>query len=457
MVIAVLGAIAYPVYTKSITKSRVAEAVNLLDLVYNKQAVNYVRTGEYMADFNKIGRLTAGEEDVRQNGRDVVIKNYTMSLNSGRNCVSVTYGDGDFTLSRSYVNPGLGCSGKAAACAGLGEVVAKAEDVCITAQVPPGWGEDEPEPKECSGSAPVWEKECGGTGKCLATSVCQNGRWIPGDCQGGCDCGINKELEDGVCVDKCALDGATCALESKIFNKSACACETCPKGTSFKGGRCVEPELNGCIGEPLTQTRNCKSGCGKESRTQVCSFATGSWYWGAWSGCEEKPATTRPCDNGAEGEERRSVLCEDGVWTTGRWNISQCLEVVEPREPVICPVRSSECCAQKYAVSCEGGLNPDCRGQKFGYVLVSGGGFDEATQMCKGPPNSYNYSRQSCSAIPDCGINRDIDSTEPCGKIYLYTCPSGSGWAGEDCKAGGTDRKLRTDVALCADTDVSLP
>ncbi|MDR1684560.1 MAG: type II secretion system GspH family protein, partial [Elusimicrobiota bacterium] len=44
MIVSILCAIAYPVYTKSVTKSRVAQAVNLVELVYNKQAVSYART-----------------------------------------------------------------------------------------------------------------------------------------------------------------------------------------------------------------------------------------------------------------------------------------------------------------------------------------------------------------------------------------------------------------------------
>ena len=53
MVISVLAAIAYPIYTKAATKSRAIEAINLLEMVRNKQQQKYA-AHEYLFSFRKI-------------------------------------------------------------------------------------------------------------------------------------------------------------------------------------------------------------------------------------------------------------------------------------------------------------------------------------------------------------------------------------------------------------------
>ena len=91
LVVAVFAAIAYPLYSKAIVKSRAVEAINLIEIVKNKQIENYARSRQYYGAFSDMGQLTANKASATPSNAQVKIKDYTLSLNNAHNCVTATY------------------------------------------------------------------------------------------------------------------------------------------------------------------------------------------------------------------------------------------------------------------------------------------------------------------------------------------------------------------------------
>ncbi|MDR0734252.1 MAG: prepilin-type N-terminal cleavage/methylation domain-containing protein, partial [Elusimicrobiota bacterium] len=130
LIIAVLTAIVYPLYSKAVAKSRAIEAVNLLEMVRAKQIQNFVRNGKYYDDFSKMGQLTTNELKESASGASMRVGDYTLALNNEQSCMSATYKKGgtEFTFSISYDNAGLGCTGDI--CTSFGNVIGDAKEVC---------------------------------------------------------------------------------------------------------------------------------------------------------------------------------------------------------------------------------------------------------------------------------------------------------------------------------------
>ena len=130
MVIAVLAAIAYPLYTKAATKSRAIEAINLLEMVRNKQLQKYAEDRVYYSSFTNMGQLTANKRQETLSAQELKIKDYTLSLNNVHSCMTATYEKGNttFSFSSSYEQTGLGCTGDV--CSSFGDIVGTAKDVC---------------------------------------------------------------------------------------------------------------------------------------------------------------------------------------------------------------------------------------------------------------------------------------------------------------------------------------
>jgi len=103
LVIAVLAAIAYPMYTRSITKSKAVEAINLLEMVRNKQLQKFARDHEYYTDLSKITQLTSDSSLVTVEGETLKVNGYVLSVNPDKNCMSAYYKKGNtlFNLSTS--------------------------------------------------------------------------------------------------------------------------------------------------------------------------------------------------------------------------------------------------------------------------------------------------------------------------------------------------------------------
>lgn len=63
LMVSVLAAVVYPLYTKSMTKARAVEAINIVEMVRNKQLQKYARDKEYYDDFNSMGQITSNRSN----------------------------------------------------------------------------------------------------------------------------------------------------------------------------------------------------------------------------------------------------------------------------------------------------------------------------------------------------------------------------------------------------------
>lgn len=137
LILIVLLAIAYPLYTKSIQKSRAVEAVNLLEMVRNKQVQQYAREGRFSKSLSSLGQLTLGGESsiTSEDGTDALkVNDYEVAINDEGDCATATYkkGNTQFSFSVSYNSPGIGCSdGGSGICSSFGDmVIGEASSVC---------------------------------------------------------------------------------------------------------------------------------------------------------------------------------------------------------------------------------------------------------------------------------------------------------------------------------------
>ena len=288
LVIAVLAAIAYPMYTRSITKSKAVEAINLLEMVRNKQLQKFARDHEYYTDLSKITQLTSDSSLVTVEGETLKVNGYVLSVNPDKNCMSAYYkkGNTEFTLSTSYETAGLGCSGDI--CKSFGDIVGSATDVCGCT-------------KTCDSGFTLDQASC--------SCVCNLGCATAGSCSSPSlslpttqSCG-NGGSQTRVCTPSC--NGGDCGAWG------SCTSQTCEES--------LKPAASQSCGT-----------CGTQSRTVSCNNSTGGWQTGAWSACTgdtcscseaSKPAASQACGNCNKGTQTRTVTCNTSTytWTTGPW------------------------------------------------------------------------------------------------------------------------------------------
>ena len=127
MVVAVLSAIAYPLYSKTVAKSRIVEAINLIDMVKTRQGQYYTKYGQYFSTFDPKTRLT-------NNPKEKIYDDNASKLYSGRgydviltggtgNCVRAKYRKGgvEFEVSSNYETHALGCTSSDKLCETFGD------------------------------------------------------------------------------------------------------------------------------------------------------------------------------------------------------------------------------------------------------------------------------------------------------------------------------------------------
>lgn len=155
LILCVLAAIAYPLYTKSVAKSKVVEAVNLLEMLKTRQSQYQAKNGDYftviptdMRFTNKQLKMegtTSGDfEFYNSEGNYRKIgKGFKMTLSKGadQNCAVVTYNRAgvSFQVSSAYDRPEIGCTGSV--CSSFGEIfgiggVKEVKSVCNCAEMP---------------------------------------------------------------------------------------------------------------------------------------------------------------------------------------------------------------------------------------------------------------------------------------------------------------------------------
>lgn len=129
VIIGVMTAIAVPIYTKSMRQSRVADGLNMLDVLASAQNKYFVQHGKYAAD------LAALNAPVKKSAinEDFAIKttNFTYRKEQEKSCIYATSADGSYTIAKNYKkNSRPVCSGDG--CANLSSFVqtGNLDDTC---------------------------------------------------------------------------------------------------------------------------------------------------------------------------------------------------------------------------------------------------------------------------------------------------------------------------------------
>ena len=289
IIIGVLAAIAYPVFSKSIMKARATEAVNLLEIVKNKQIHYYANStnGTYITDVSKLGKLTNSHEEAAGTTGLKINDKYYLTLNEENSCAYITYkkgGNDIFTFSTGYETAGLGCSRSPSAdsesakiCDSFGDISGSSNSVC--APMPDPWedrggctDEQRAAKPTCNTSAGFtdnyvfseascsWIGDCtpisgwcdGQTKPCIndagraCTRSCSGTTW--GDCNINCDtseCSEGEEKDNGYgnCMGVCKSDrsGFECKtgwVGENYWCENATSCKAlfkqCPVGAEQK-------------------------------------------------------------------------------------------------------------------------------------------------------------------------------------------------------------------------------
>lgn len=403
LIISVLAAVVYPLYTKSVTKSRAVEAINLLEMVRNKQIQRFAREGEYYSSFSSMGQLTSNKdkEVLFGAGEQLKVKDYTLSLNNSTNCMNAQYrkGSTEFTFSTSYETAGLGCSGSI--CSSFGNIIGSAQSVC----------------------------NCG-------KKTCDNGFTLNAvTCD--CDCAMSCN-QDGRCYEP---SGGGVSRPCSGGCGTETAISTC-NGLDWHGS-CWSPtkakESQPC-GSKGTQTRTCKAACSGEDCTA----------WGQCVGQQcvgEKPSTTKAC--GKCGTQTQSVDCDDktGLWSPGGFGTCTGEGICSPGETAECGNEGSKTCGD----SCGWGT---CEGEKIdceGSNSQACGNCGTQTRTCDRTSGKWNtwgecVGEKECAigATETCGDGKGVKlCSDTCG-WNTCTCNEGYSWDGTTCIESKKECSLET-------------
>ena len=302
LIVMVLSSIAISIYNRYILKSRAAEAVNLLEMVKERQQLAFAtsRDRHYVSKASSLSPLTSGSSEVKQGDNLIVHSNYTLTLNSTDQCAVVIYKEQNqekFRFAMAYDKPGLGCSG--AVCNSFGDSITGIDSVCAV--------EEETAAcvyQECA-TGQYWSNSACG---CITCSACEEGYHFSGV---GCECVSDetpivlecqspKVLVNGncVCPNSCTggqvLTGNNCTCScpsNKPYwdsNTSQCVacdsprqwidgeckcpgeqhwdgmnCITCDSPKVWQNTQCVCPACSG--GQVLTDENNCTCSCPSET------------------------------------------------------------------------------------------------------------------------------------------------------------------------------------------------
>lgn len=280
IIVGVLAAIAYPVFSKSIAKARATEAVNLLEIVRSKQINNFASRQTYVTDISQLGKLTNNKETANES-YVVVNDKYYVALDGTNACARVEYrkpgsDNAIFTFSTGYETAGLGCDGNV--CTSFGDIIGTADEVCDV-EIPT----EEPEPDPCPSGCPGTQPTCGagteGSYTCNTTTCTWEGSCnpIPGWC-----------------------DGQTRACSSSAGTD----CHQTCSGTTW--GSCTCDTVYSCTPGAAGSFQSCKGTCKSDGSGYECTGDTDTHY------CSDKNtclAFNKTCDDGQEQKQ----TCDDGT------------------------------------------------------------------------------------------------------------------------------------------------
>ena len=386
LVIGILAAIALPAYNRSVQKSRMSDALNVLDIAASKQQANYVAGEGYASSFDDLSIPVQGlTGNISTSLTGVKAGNFTYSLQN--TCVVASRPEDAVTIYRNFNTDETGCVGDGC----------KLIDGVVPA-IPIGCDEFASEDEaESDITAPSviscsFDKCLGPAGTCIPTNgTCIQGRVITQACGNG-----------GVQMKKC-LEGCpnrwsdwsecinqTCKESERPAAIDRAGCGYCKNGTSFKGVR---------------------------TRSVTCDTSSGQWITGSWSTCvnentcEETSCTeTNSCECSASARPATSVGCGTrcgngqymGIQTrtvtcnraTGEWFISSTGE---------CAAELSCCPGEVSTNGCLWGVSKTCQ---------ANGQWGECNyKFCSGAePESQRECADSGDSVRTCGIQtRSVD------------------------------------------------
>ncbi len=262
VIMASLAAIAMPLYTKTIKRSRAGDALNVMSAISAKQEAYFVSKGKYATSFSELAAPVEGLSGDKEQA--VVVGNFEYVMKGL--CVTASRVVDGYQLSKNFVTQQEGCKNldKTKACSLLENLIPVA-DASGCEYVPPTTGDINDIPPELD--------------PCAANPrLCCAGTWYNGACH-SCPTGTIWDNTKKTCV--C---NATCSDGSTIDPETcSCSCnKTCPEGSGqvqddYCACRCPEekPEWD-------TSAQRCVNKC-SEPKTR-------------WSGTECVCPTDKPLE-----------------------------------------------------------------------------------------------------------------------------------------------------------------
>jgi len=405
IIIAILASIAYPLYMKAVTKSRAVEAFSLLDTVRNKQIQKFAKDREYYTDFSKMGQLTTDRAQETISGQELKVNDYTVKLNTEKNCISAKYqkGNNSFTMSTGYETSGIGCTGNV--CKSFGDIIGSSEEVC----------------------------NCG-------SKTCNGGYTLD---EGTCNCSCNLGCTDG---NSCYSPTQTQPTSQSCGNggtqtrycSASCSGGACGAWSACSGGSTP------CSGSKPAESQACGNcNLGTQTRTVTCDTSNGSWQTGTWGACSGggtcSPGATQTCNT--TGTQTCSSSCSWGSCSGGTGGC-------DSSQKTLCSSSGGTWNNSTCKCSCTGAKTWDASdGCKCSDVA--------AGSACGSSGGTWDVNGCSC----DCGDTKTWDSTNlgcACPASVKTSCTNGGGTLSEsDCSCSCTNGKTwdkDSSACVCSDT-----
>lgn len=307
LIVMVLSSIAISIYNRYILKSRAAEAVNLLEMVKERQQLAFAtsRDRHYVSKASSLTPLTGGSSEVKRGDDLIVHGNYTLTLNATDQCAVVIYKEQNqerFRFAMAYDKPGLGCSG--AVCNSFGDSITEIDSVCTV----------EDAADVCAYQAcDIGQYWSNSACSCTACPACEEGYHFSGV---GCGCVRNVVICE---VQECA--------PGKYWSSSTCNCEPLPDPTcdlECPTGKIPNSDCSACVCENNPNNLEAWAVCsGSQYRMPTFNEAT----------CE---CGTAPCSPGHvwDSTDHSCKQCweinldSDGDPLTPYWNGSECVSCI---------------------------------------------------------------------------------------------------------------------------------
>jgi prepilin-type N-terminal cleavage/methylation domain-containing protein len=385
VIIAVLGAIAAPVYMKGIKRSRASDALKVLSLASAKQEAYLISNERYAETFTELSAPVKG----LVGGESVHVGYFDYRMED--RCLVASREEDGYEIYRNYESNETGCVGEG--CDNLqGLIPTKGSVGCTLTDTGIGEGNKANDPCSidpglagCNNTGGVWcnagetkTKDCTGG---QYQSCTASGQW-----DGECKCSAGQVLKEGICKPGCIAgsrteEGCSGGQEKVCDNNGqwGTICE-CPKGKTLQDGVCVEPCSPG-----ETRTDNCSNG-----EIETCGV---SQVWDNKCECpEEKPYSyNSQCNVCREGEEETNghcceagkewregkceakLICKIGIeqkktcdsdpdvvqrrtfQTNGQWTgwTPECPEEITPPIPAVCEGGAAQACGNCGTQSCK--------------------------------------------------------------------------------------------------------